>query len=117
MRRASVPGMSNETIMNHVNATETAATNTRAHVEGLLRAYPDVTAEELAHLLNFLAKGAILDIGHIKGDPELNPIVERVKREHPEPFTVGMGRHVLHWTLMIVPILAFCWYAWDAGVY
>lgn len=102
--------------MERSNTVETAVPDTRARAEELLRAYPLIAQRDLDFLLEFLARGSILDIGHILGNPELKAVVERVKAEHPAPFRTGMAQHLLHLALIILPMLVIGWYAWDYGV-
>jgi hypothetical protein len=94
---------------------EHVAANDRDHFALLLRRYPTLDAQETEALLDFLAKGPIIEVGHLAGDPELKPIVERVKRDHPKRFSVGVGGNLLVAMILVVPLLLFCWWAWDSG--
>lgn len=103
--------MTNVQIIDHVPADDHGD---RDHIAKLLRRYPRLEAEETEMLLDFLATGPIIEVGHIAGDPELKAIVERVRREHSKRFGVSLGRNLLIGLMLIAPLLAFCWYAWGS---
>ena len=98
-------------------SADPAAPYERAHFENLLRRYPDIDPEALVELLDFLADGPIIDLGHIKGDPALAAITARVKQEHPARFRTTPMQHLRQWALLLIPFIAICWYVWDYGVH
>ncbi len=103
--------MTNIQIIDHVPADDR---DHRDHIATLLRRYPQLDAAETETLLDFLANGPIIEVGHLAGDPAFKAIVERVKREHPKRFGVSLGRNLLIGLALIAPLLAFCWYAWGS---
>jgi hypothetical protein len=104
--------MTNIQIIDHVPADDR---DHRDHIATLLRRYPQIDAAETETLLDFLATGPIIEVGHLAGDPELKPIVERVRREHAKRFSVGIGRNLLIGLALVLPLVLFCWVAWDLG--
>lgn len=83
----------------------------RAEIIDLLLRYPDLEPAETEDLLTFLATGAIIDIGYLTGDPELKPIIDRVRQDHARRFRPGIGQTLVLFGMFIVPLVALCWYA------
>jgi len=38
-----------------------------------------------------------------------------VRREHAKRFSVGIGRNLLIGLALVLPLVLFCWVAWDLG--
>jgi len=98
--------------MTQTKIIEHVAASDRDHFALLLHRYPTLDAQETEALIDFLATGPIIEVSHLAGDPELKPIVERVKRDHPKRFNVSLGSNLIIAMALILPLLAFCWYAW-----
>lgn len=104
--------MTNIQIIDHVPAD---AGDQRGQIATLLRRYPQLDAAETEALLDFLVSGPIIEVGHLAGDPELKPIIERVKRDHSKRFRVGIGGNLIIGLALLLPLILFCWFAWNSG--
>ena len=87
----------------------------RSRIAGLLNRYPDLDSNELQETLSFLKKGAILDIGMLKGDPATLARIERVQNDHAAYFRPTVAQRAIVAALLIVPVLLMCWMAWYWG--
>lgn len=101
--------------MNSIDISNDRIQQVRAHIGGLLRRYPDLPEGEAEELISFLASGPIAEVGFVTGDPDLRPLVERVKQDHARRFNGGIGNHILVALLLVIPMIALCWYIWDRG--
>lgn len=83
----------------------------RDAIVGLLRRYPDLRPAETDTLLDFLAKGSLVDRGMLRGDAGLRPIIEQVEADHPARFRASAGRSLFVAFLLLAPLALFWWLA------
>ncbi|HEX6374636.1 MAG TPA: hypothetical protein VFZ91_02840 [Allosphingosinicella sp.] len=87
----------------------------RAHVEDLLRRYPDVDAGEAAEILRFLKKGPPLEVALIGTDDELKVKLGEFRENHASEFCLGLKEYLSVATI-VVALIAVLALLWDAGL-
>lgn len=87
------------------------ADTVRSRIAGLLRAYPDLEPAETAELLDFLARGSIIDVGYLRGDPQLKPIIDQVRADHPRRFRAGIVPTLLLLAMFAIPVFLLVAYS------
>ncbi len=83
----------------------------RDRLATLLRSYPRLSPPETDEVLAFLKDGAILDIGLLKGDPQVKAAIEQVHEDHPAHFKTSATQRLAVAAMLIVPLILMCWIA------
>ena len=93
--------------------TASAAEARRAHVEALLTAYPDVTAEEHTLIVNWFGQDATsLDVALVASNPAAQRGYRQFRAEHVDKFTPRDMAKALGFALVIaVAVLLIAWRA------
>jgi len=86
----------------------------RAHVEDLLRRYPDVSPDEDAEILRFLNKGPPVEAWLVTSHTDLQPNLQRFRADHADHFSLGTKDYLKVAGLVLAIIIA-CIFLWDAG--
>lgn len=94
---------------------EIASQGTRAHVEGLLKRYPEVTAAEAAEILHFLKHGPPLEVALLTTEEQLRLRLEQFRADHASDFSLQTRHYLLVAALLGILILG-CVLLWDVGV-
>lgn len=87
----------------------------RDRMARLLHRYPALEPDETQEILTFLKTGAILDIGMLKGDPEMHDRIDRIQKDHAAYFKATPLQRLSVAALLVVPVLLMCWMAWYWG--
>lgn len=87
----------------------------RAHVEGLLRRYPDVADAEAAEILRFLKHGPTLEVALLTTDEQLRLRLDRFRADHPANFAIGAKHYLLVAVIVAILVLAGA-LLWDVGL-
>lgn len=88
----------------------------RVQCEALMQRYPDISHDELQALVHFMKHPSHADYGWLHSDPDVQPIKQRIRREH-EGLFVNRRRDIMVLTAIMLSLLVICWLLWDTGLH
>ncbi|HET9511279.1 MAG TPA: hypothetical protein VFO80_09030 [Sphingomonas sp.] len=90
---------------------DTIDTTIRDRMAALLDRHPDLSQPELNEVIDFLARGPILDRGMLRGDPAYAATIAAIQAEHKRHFRAGIPQTLAVIALIIVPLALMLWVA------
>ncbi|WP_294287942.1 hypothetical protein [uncultured Sphingomonas sp.] len=90
---------------------ETSDTTTRDRMAALLDRHPNLSPPELSEVIDFLARGPIVDRGMLRGDPAYAATIEAIQAEHKSHFRAGFLPTLAVIALITVPLAVMLWVA------
>ncbi|KQN25614.1 hypothetical protein ASE86_05210 [Sphingomonas sp. Leaf33] len=90
---------------------DTIDTTARDRAADLLARHPHLNAAETAEIVQFLAKGPIIDRGMLRGDPAYAATIDAIQSDHARHFRASLPQIVGVIALMTVPIALMLWVA------
>lgn len=88
--------------------------NRRAHVERILRDYPDISDSEAAEVLLFLKSSTPIEVGLVTANDALGPKVQQFRDDHASEFSLGWKEYLMVAAILIA-LVAMCFFLWDTG--
>jgi len=73
--------------------------------EELLRCYPDISEDETAEIVSFLARGMHLDVGIVTANEQFKEKIATLRSEHAEAFRVKPLEGMIFLIVILTPLV------------
>jgi hypothetical protein len=82
--------------------------------EDLLRHYPNITADEVKELVEFLTRGPIIERGTLSGQEHLQTQLTLLRADHAAEFRMNHREYAI-FMVIVAAFLGVCALMWDVA--